>query len=273
LKKRFALDLIQCNLKTEQHQQDERKSIPYRMRFLLYNIRYGTGHKNKYHLPVPYAGFFKKTEENLDQIVNFIKSAKPDVVALIEVDSGSYRAGKCCQADYIGQKLNFNHIVGTKYANGSIVQKVPVLKQQSNALLTNQEIVDFHFKYFDEGVKRLIIQAELKDVIIFIVHLSLKFRHRQHQLAHLQQLIKETDKHVIVAGDFNTFRGNRELELFLSATNLRNANLTNQPSHPSHSPHRQLDFILHSPGLRAENFKIPNIRLSDHAPLVCDFNC
>ena len=241
------------------------------MRFLLYNIRYATGHKNKYHLPVPYAGFFKKTENNLDRIVHFIDTIKPDIIGLIEVDSGSYRSGKCCQAHYISDKLHYNHVVECKYGDHSIVQKVPVLKQQSNALLTNRDILDSRFIYFDKGIKRLVIQVELEEIIIYIVHLSLKFRHRQHQLQKLHQLIKQVDKHVIVAGDFNTFWGSRELELFMGAANLQNANLANRPSHPSHSPQRQLDFILHSPELQANNFYIPNIYLSDHSPLVFDF--
>ena len=227
------------------------------MRFLLYNIRYGTGHQNGYHLPLPFTGFFKNTENNLDQIGQFIQSMQPDVVALIEVDSGSYRAGKCCQAEYISKKLGYHYLVETKYHNDSIVQKVPVMKKQSN----------------EEGVKRLVIQMELEDVMVYIVHLSLKFRHRQHQLQRLHSIIRHDEKPVIVAGDFNTFWGDRELELFLSAANLQNANLANQPSHPSHSPQRELDFILHSPGLDPRNFQIPNIQLSDHAPLLCDFTC
>lgn len=243
------------------------------MRFLLYNIRYGTGHRNGYHIPLPYAGFFKKTEYNTDLIAAFIESNKPDIVALIEVDSGSYRSGKSCQAEYISKKLGYQYLVETKYADDSLVQRMPVLKQQSNALLTNREIIGSRFIYFKEGVKRLVIQMELAEVMIYIVHLSLKFRHRQHQLHRLYSMIKQVDKPVIVAGDFNTFWGDREIDLFLSATNLQNANLTNRPSHPSHSPQRQLDFILHSPGLDARNFQIPNVHLSDHAPLVCDFNC
>jgi len=241
------------------------------MRFLLYNIRYATGHKNGYHLPLPYAGFFKNTENNLDRIVDFIDTIHPDIIGLIEVDSGSYRSGNYCQAHYIGNRLNYNHVVESKYGDNSFAQKLPVLKQQANALLTNREIVKSSFFYFEEGIKRLVIQVELEEIVIFVVHLSLKFRHRQQQLEQLHQLIKEVDKHVIVAGDFNTFWGNRELELFLSATKLKNANLNNYPSHPSHSPHRQLDFILHSPALEATNFYIPNVHFSDHSPLVCDF--
>ncbi len=242
------------------------------MRFLLYNIRYGTGHKGSYHLPVPYAGFFKHTSSRLDQIITFIQSVSPNVIGLVEVDSGSYRSGKFCQADLIAQRLGFTSIVEKKYAVSSIASRVPVLNMQSNAFLTNERVLSHSFHYFKEGVKRLIIQVELGQIVFFIVHLSLKYRHRQNQLEYLHQLIKNTAKPVVIGGDFNTLWGSGELNLFLGATDLKNANLANSPSHPSHSPRRQIDFILHSPRLRVTNFKIPDIRLSDHSPLICDLD-
>ena len=241
------------------------------MRFLVYNIRYATGHNNGYHLPIPYAGFFRTTRSNLDDIIEFIRSYAPDVIGLVEVDSGSYRSGKCCHAKEIADALGYSHLVETKYSDNSIAQKVPVLNKQSNALLTRTHSISHRYHYFNEGVKRLVIQAEFESVIFFIVHLSLKFRHRQNQLQYLHQLIKKTNKPVIIGGDFNTFWGSDELELFLAATNMENANLNNSPSHPSHAPHRQIDFILHSKELRVDNFSIPDVQLSDHAPLVCDF--
>jgi endonuclease/exonuclease/phosphatase family metal-dependent hydrolase len=243
------------------------------MRLLLYNIRYGTGHNNRYHLPLPFAGFFKRTSVNLQRIITFIGAVNPDIVALVEVDSGSYRAGHFCQAQVIADRLGYNCIVESKYRNGSLAMKVPVLKQQCNALLTKQNIEDVHFHYFEQGMKRLVIQTDLRAIAIFIVHLSLKYRHRQNQLEQLHTLIGDIDKEVILAGDFNTFWGSRELNLFLAATGLKNANVTNAPSHPSHAPQRQIDFILHSSGIRIDTFYIPEVRLSDHSPLVCDFSC
>ena len=243
------------------------------MRLLLYNIRYATGHKNGYHLPLPFSGFFKKTDGNLQRIINFISSVNPDIVALVEVDSGSYRSGKFCQARTIARKLGYDYVVENKYPGDSIAQIVPLLNRQSNALLTRQGIVSHTFHYFEQGVKRLVIQTDLQEIAIFIVHLSLKYRHRQNQLEYLHNLTLQTDKELIIAGDFNTFWGSGELSLFLAATGLKNANVTNAPSHPSHAPQRQIDFILHSGGIRIDNFYIPDIRFSDHSPLVCDFSC
>jgi endonuclease/exonuclease/phosphatase (EEP) superfamily protein YafD len=34
----------------------------------------------------------------------------------------------------------------------------------------------------------------------------------------------------------------------------------------------ELDFILYSKGIEIESFAIPEITLSDHRPLVCDFH-
>lgn len=241
------------------------------MRFLLYNIRYATGHGPGYHMPLPFAGFFKQTSNTLERIVSFIRSVDPDIIALVEVDSGSYRSQKCCQAETIARELDHFHVVKTKYGGQSLANRVPVLNKQGNGLLTNQIILNHHFHYFDEGVKRLVIEVELKEVSIFTVHLSLKFKHRQQQLERLHRIIADREKPVIVAGDFNTFGGNREVQLFLAATGLVDANLAGLPSHPSHAPKRHLDFILHSPEITASNFSIPDIRLSDHAPLICDF--
>jgi endonuclease/exonuclease/phosphatase family metal-dependent hydrolase len=33
----------------------------------------------------------------------------------------------------------------------------------------------------------------------------------------------------------------------------------------------ELDFILYSQGIEVHNFEIPAVKLSDHLPLVCDF--
>ncbi len=241
------------------------------MRFLLYNIRYATGHGVAYHLPLPFTGFFKHSGTTLGAIVSFIRTVDPDVIALIEVDSGSYRSRKCCQVQAIARELDHFHVVETKYGDTSLANRVPVLNKQGNGVLTNQKIIRHHFHYFNEGVKRLVIEVELEEVCIFTVHLSLKYKHRQQQLEHLHRIISERGKPVIVAGDFNTFGGEREVQLFLAATGLANANQGGLPSHPSHAPKRNLDFILHSPEIVASNFNIPDIRLSDHAPLICDF--
>ena len=241
------------------------------MRFLLYNIRYAAGIGRQFHLPIPYSGYFKHTNGNLKKILDFIKSVNPDIIGLIEVDSGSFRSEKNNQAEAIAWELQHEHIYRSKYSDSSMARKVPLLNKQGNAIVTNQEIMSQKFHYFREGVKRLVIELELAEFAIFLVHLSIKFRHRHYQLQDLHDMIKNVDKPYILAGDFNVLWGDRELQLFLSATGLKNANSNGQPSHPSRSPRRQLDYIFHSPQIQITDFQIPRVKFSDHTPLVCEF--
>ena len=127
------------------------------------------------------------------------------------------------------------------------------------------------FHYFDTGIKRLIIELELDGVIIFLVHLSLKYRHRQFQLRHLYELISRAPKPVILAGDFNTFWGESEMFLFMKAAGLRSANTAGLPSYPSKMPRMELDFILYGAGIEITSFEVPKVLHSDHLPLLCDF--
>jgi len=242
------------------------------MRFLLYNIRYAAGIGKLFHLPVPYSGYFKNTDGNLRKIIDFIVSINPDIMGLIEVDAGSFRSSKSNQAESIAWELQHNHIYQSKYSSTSVAQKVPLLNKQGNAILTNQAIVSQKFHYFCEGVKRLVIELELAECVVFLVHLSIKFRHRHYQLETLHKMVEQATKPVIVAGDFNVLWGDRELQLFLAATGLKSANSNGEPSHPSRAPRRQLDYIFHSPDIRITSFDIPQVKFSDHTPLVCEFD-
>lgn len=241
------------------------------MRFLLYNVRYCAGTGARFHFPVPYAGYLKRTTGILECIMTFIESVQPTIVGLIEIDSGSFRTENVCQADIIARELGFSHVVETKYARSSVAQKVPVLSKQGNALLTNEEIVHHKFHYFDEGFKRLIIEVQLCDVTIFLVHLSLSYRKRKRQLQHLASLVRLVEGPLIIGGDFNVLWGDKELESFLRTTGLKSANKEGASSYPSRYPLRQLDFIFYNERLEPSNFSIPSVTYSDHAPLVCDF--
>ena len=148
---------------------------------------------------------------------------------------------------------------------------MPIVRKQGNALLAAPHVTGERFHYFDMGIKRLIIELELDDVCIFLVHLSLKYRQRQEQLRSLHDLIASATKPVIVAGDFNTFWGTNEIFLFTRATGLRSANSISLPSFPARSPRIELDFVLVSPQIEVLDFRIPQVRFSDHLPVICDF--
>jgi endonuclease/exonuclease/phosphatase family metal-dependent hydrolase len=242
------------------------------LRLLLYNIRYATGAGPAFHLPLPGAGYLRSSRKVLSELTAFIKSEDPDLVGLVEVDTGSFRTGRLNQAEFVAQSLGHYTAHQCKYGVSSLNQFLPVVRKQGNALLAAPRVADARFHYFDTGIKRLIIELELDTVCVFLVHLSLKFRHRQYQLRSLHDLVVQSRKPVIVAGDFNTFWGTHEIYLFMRASGLRSANVQGLPSYPARKPRAELDFILVSGGIEVQALRVPDVRFSDHRPLICDFS-
>jgi endonuclease/exonuclease/phosphatase family metal-dependent hydrolase len=234
------------------------------MRFVLYNIRYATGPKLHH-----YVGSSRK---NLERITDFLRELQPDLVGLVEVDHGSYRSGGENQIELLAQSLGHYHSHSVKYDQRSFWRHVPVLKTQGNAFLTRNRIRNETFHFFEQGMKRLVIELDLEHLVVYLVHLALGARTRHLQLDELYELVKKTDRPCVVAGDFNLLWGEREIDMFLAATGLQNANLARLPTYPSKKPQRHLDFFLHSKEIQIRDFQVPNVPFSDHLPVVVDFD-
>jgi len=93
------------------------------MRFVLYNIRYGTG-GGKIHFPL--AGYLKRNGKTLAQIGDFLHDLNPDVAGLVEVDAGSYRTHKKNQAQLLAEKLGQYHVYRSKYGEKSLSNRLPL---------------------------------------------------------------------------------------------------------------------------------------------------
>ena len=234
------------------------------MRFLLYNIRYATGPSMH--------NYVRSSHRNLARIASFMRQLEPDLVGLVEVDHGSYRSGGRNQAEILAKELGHYHSHSIKYEQNSFWRRVPVLKTQGNAFLTRDRIRNETFHYFKRGVKRLVIELELEHVVVYLVHLAVGARTRHQQLGALYDLIKKTNRPCLVAGDFNMLWGESEIDMFLAATGLRNANIEGLPTYPSRNPHRHLDFILYSKGIQVQDFQVPRVAFSDHLPVILEFD-
>ncbi|NQU40071.1 MAG: endonuclease/exonuclease/phosphatase family protein [Lentisphaerae bacterium] len=238
------------------------------MRLVLYNIRYGTGGRGR---RLPVSGYLGRTHRTLDDLIGFIRPLDPDIVGLIEVDAGSYRSGRLNQACSIADALGHYHCYRSKYTS-RVADRIPIMNKQGNAFITRDTIQNETFHYFEHGLKRLVIELELENVVIYLVHLALKFRQRHHQLSELYDLVKQTKKPYIVAGDFNALWGPKEMDLFQAATGLTNANSDGAPTFPSWAPKRQLDFVLYSAGIQPRKLQVLDVTHSDHLPMVFDFD-
>ncbi|MGL4853927.1 MAG: endonuclease/exonuclease/phosphatase family protein, partial [Lentisphaeria bacterium] len=168
---------------------------------------------------------------------------------------------------------NLGYVVhrSNKYQNPLFRKFLPILRHQGNALLTKNNFSgQFHF--FPRGMKRLIIEVDCQNFTLFLIHLALSKKIRAIQIRHLIELAKKSPQPYIIAGDFNTFSGEEELNELLTELNLINANIDKNPTFPSWKPKFQIDYILHSTQIKLLNFSIPKINLSDHLPLIAEFD-
>src|SRR5438552_4285956 len=117
------------------------------VRLLIYNIRYATGTGPAFHLPVPGAGYLRSSRQVLSRITDFIKLQDPDVVGLIEVDTGSIRTGMVNQADFIARSLGHYSTFECKYGVSSVNQMVPIVRKQANAFLAAPRVRGERFHY------------------------------------------------------------------------------------------------------------------------------
>lgn len=224
-----------------------------------------------FHFPVPLSGYVRKTERQFSEISHFIRSLEPDLVGLVEVDGGSVRTPRINQAQRLADEMEHFCVFEHKYAVAGFSRYMPIMRKQGNAFLAREEMVNNQCHYFRSGIKRLVLEIEMEEFVIMLVHLSIQYRHRQCQLRMLADLVSRCHKPVVVAGDFNIFRGQSELEAFYAATRLKNANTDHIATYPSARPKWEIDLILHSPHITVQSVVVPRVVFSDHLPIVCDF--
>ena len=241
-------------------------------RVMVYNIAYASGAPCSYfeHI-LKVHRYLNRSNTNLLQISRFIKKTDADVIGLIEVDTGSISTAMINQADEIGKRTQHYSHYTTKYGDTLSGKIIPILRKQGNAILTKNESSNGIYHYFPGGFKKLIIELEMGAYDFFLVHLALSKRVRKVQLRHLANLLSTRKKPVVIAGDFNVFKGEEELVEIQETLGLYNPNKNNIPTFPSWNPKYQLDFILCSKGIIVKDLRVPDVKLSDHLPVVLDF--
>ncbi|WP_225755047.1 endonuclease/exonuclease/phosphatase family protein [Actinotalea sp. Marseille-Q4924] len=115
--------------------------------------------------------------------------------------------------------------------------------------------------------------AEVAGIRVISVHLSLAEAERQRHLVRLGHLVRSTTSSgVVLAGDLNEEPGGptrRALE-----RHLRDVTTAVGPTFPARRPHRRLDAVLVSPGVRVSQARRVQDELtrvaSDHLPVVVE---
>jgi len=205
-------------------------------------------------------------------LARFIRKTDPDIVGLVEFDGGSFRTGGINHAAEFARTLEHHYAYSSKYHRRSMARWLPLLRHQGNALFSKQQMDNRRQHYLPWGFKRLVMESQIADVRVFLVHLALNRHTRERQLKVIANLVGNCDEPVILAGDFNTFEGISELDHLTRETGLRNANPERTPTYPAWEPRKELDFILVSENIKVRDFSVfGNVRLSDHLPMILDF--
>ena len=198
------------------------------MRLLTFNIAYGTGSaRNMKNNLLSAHHYLRAPKRNIEKICRFIRAHQPDIVALVEVDTGSFRTGFTDQARLIADNLDDAFYCSEiKYHADSIGRKLPILRKQANAILCRNSMPIIKYHYLPVGFKRLVIELDLPDFKLYLVHLALQAKTRQKQYDALAEMAKNAEKPCIITGDFNTFNGSAEQAYELYRTYYKDAAFT-----------------------------------------------
>jgi len=245
-----------------------------KMRILLYNIEYENGIRGRYEY-LKLWRYFQSPKYQDEKIARFIANEDPDVVALLEVDLGSVRTRFKDKSLFYKKYFGFNGCAAApKYPDKNwprILRKMPFFRKQGNALLARNNPKAIRFHWLSEGAKRLLIEAELDNVTLFLAHLSLRRKTREKQMLEIGNIVSYAEKPVVLMGDFNTFRGEKELDDMLRASGLHKTYRVKYNSYPAVNPKKQFDYIFVSKGIKVNSFRTLNWQFSDHLPLMMDF--
>ncbi|MDO9509602.1 MAG: endonuclease/exonuclease/phosphatase family protein [Thermovirgaceae bacterium] len=240
------------------------------IRLVLYNIRYCTGAGWRHHAPFPFAGSLRTTCGRSEAVTEYIASLEPDIVGLVESDKGSFRNNGRSQPEALAERLGQQCVFSPKYRHMRLAERVPVLCHQGNAVVTGLPISTTFVHRLNRGIKNAVIETVFDDFTFMLVHLSIGQGARLQQIHELAEIASVRTKPLVLAGDFNTFGGDTELEP-LMREGLKKAGPVRRPTFPSRDPRHGLDMVLHSPEISILGFDVPRVRFSDHLPVVCDF--
>ncbi|MCD4771521.1 endonuclease/exonuclease/phosphatase family protein [archaeon] len=246
-----------------------------RIRFIFYNTEYFEGLQG---VRWKYLEVWKRifgTKRNLLKICKEISAYKPDVLAFIEIQAKSFFRRERYD-NIVRKEMKMKHsLIKPKYffhGLTRILKYTPGIKDQSNALFSKKSFCDSEFVYFKEGVKKLIIKASVKvpkKITFLIVHLALAKGSRQKQMEELAEIVRGVKTPIVLAGDFNTFGGKEELDVLIKNSRLRK--VKESLTFPAFHPNKVLDHILISPEIRVKNYEVLKLKLSDHLPVMVDF--
>lgn len=196
------------------------------LRLMTYNVRNARGMDNSC---------------NYQRVANVINNARPDVVAVQELDSMTTRSNGADVLRELAERTQLHPYFapaidydGGKYGIGLLAKEAP-LRLQTFALPGREEA-------------RTLIVAEFPEYIFGCTHLSLTEEDRMKSLEILKSVATSAEKPFFLAGDFNSDADSGFIkELKNTFQVLSNPK---QPTYPASEPKETLDYLI---ALKQEN--------------------
>ncbi len=236
---------------------------PVTLRVLCYNIHYGQGMDGEYDIP---------------RLAEVIKAAKPDLVALQEVDVGVRRSGRVHQVTELGRLTGLTarfgptqHYEGGLFGN-AILTRLPILDELIQPLPYTEATAER--QTYPRGALALTLQAPDGRPLRFI---STHFQHNvpEDRVAEARAINEffaapGDTLRAILAGDFNA-KPEEEPITILEKEWTHAIDAGRAPTSPSVNPRNRIDYIFHRP---AAAFRVissevlPEAMASDHRPVL-----
>lgn len=204
---------------------------------------------------------------DFQRIADVINNARPEVVAVQEVDSMTHRSGQKYVLGEIAKRTRMNAYFapaidydGGKYGIGLLSKQTPA-RVTIIALPGREEA-------------RTLIMAEFDDYIYCCTHLSLTAEDRMKSVEIIKSAASQSNKPFLLAGDMNAEPGSdfiKELEKdFQILSNPKEATF------PAPDPKETLDYIVlfknwHADKVKVTSARVPNEPVaSDHRPVTVE---
>lgn len=248
-----ALVIVPTGCGTLKHLLEE-ASEPLTIRVLTYNVRHGEGMDGRL---------------DLERVARVIRSVRPDIVALQEIDLNVARTERVDQAARLADLTDMESVFGAfmDYQGG----------EYGMAVLSRWPIVEYTNYELPRGAEprstlavRIRLPGGEGEIILAGIHFYRTEGQRFRQAREVVDIFEHEPTPVILAGDFNSRPGDRVMDV-VDHHWLFPRKDGRAYTFPSDEPEREIDFIAYRPEDRFEVVEyrvIDERRASDHKPVL-----
>lgn len=177
-------------------------------------------------------------------------------------------------ADLMGYERFFGEAIkvkGTSPYGNAFISRLPV--KSAEVIKIPDPIIKIGGNFETRCVIKAVVDACGTDVMFLVCHMGLTKSERKNAVKTICKILDSSEMPCILMGDFNTVPDDMVLSpIYVRMTDTAKADRSkNEPSYPSYKPETKIDYIFFR-GLKLINTQTINEVVSDHLPIVAEFN-